>query len=66
MMSMDTLHEKLSKPATRALDNAGITTVEQLIAHSEKELLQLHGMGKKGITIICTFLAEQELMLKTV
>ncbi len=63
-MSLVILHDRLSKPAGRALDNAGITTVEQLTSFSEKELLQLHGMGKKGIVMINTYLAEQELSLK--
>lgn len=36
---------KLVSPARRALQNAGITTLEQLTEVTEKELLQLHGMG---------------------
>lgn len=39
----------LSAPARRALENNGITSIERLASLSEKELLQLHGMGKSSI-----------------
>lgn len=42
----------LSAPARRALENAGILTLEQLSEKSEKEILQLHGMGKASIPIL--------------
>lgn len=35
----------LAAPARRALENNGITSVQQLSKYSEKEILQLHGMG---------------------
>ncbi|MBM7565547.1 RNA polymerase alpha subunit C-terminal domain-containing protein [Paenibacillus sacheonensis] len=35
----------LSAPARRALENRGITTVQQLSACSEAEILKFHGMG---------------------
>ena len=40
---------KTSAPAQRALESAGITTLEQLTKVTEEELLQLHGMGQKSI-----------------
>ena len=36
---------ELSAPATRALESAGIKSLKQLSAYSEKEILKLHGMG---------------------
>ncbi|MDP1801300.1 MAG: RNA polymerase alpha subunit C-terminal domain-containing protein [Bacteroidota bacterium] len=35
----------LAAPARRALENAGIKTVKQLSTYSEKEILELHGIG---------------------
>ncbi len=42
----------LNAPARRALENAGIKTVKQVSKYSEKEILQLHGMGKSSIPIL--------------
>ena len=39
----------LAAPARRALENKGITTLQQLSKFSEKEILQLHGMGPGSI-----------------
>lgn len=39
----------LSAPARRALENNGISTLDHLATMSEKEVLQLHGMGKSSI-----------------
>ncbi|MCU7549367.1 DUF1801 domain-containing protein [Chitinophagaceae bacterium LB-8] len=39
----------LSAPAKRALENNGITTLEQLSRLTEKEVLSFHGMGKSSI-----------------
>lgn len=43
---------KTSAPAQRALQSAGITSLEQLTKVTEAELLQLHGMGQKAIGIL--------------
>lgn len=40
---------KLAAPAIRALQGAGITSLEQLTKVSEEELLQLHGMGTNAL-----------------
>ncbi|MGA0558763.1 helix-hairpin-helix domain-containing protein [Larkinella sp. VNQ87] len=53
--------EKLAKPTQRALAGAGIHTLEQLAQYSEKEFLQLHGIGKKALQVLKTALAEQNL-----
>ncbi|RHW40150.1 hypothetical protein D1B33_00160 [Lysinibacillus yapensis] len=39
----------LSAPARRALLHRDITTLEQLSAYSEKEILSLHGIGPSSI-----------------
>ena len=39
----------LSAPARRALENAGIKTLQQLSAYSETEILKLHGMGRGSL-----------------
>ena len=43
---------KIGAPATRALNNAGITYIEQLTKMTEKEVLALHGMGPKALRIL--------------
>lgn len=52
---------KVSRPALRALDEAGITTLGQLAALSEKELLKLHGVGPKGVRILRQALEQEGL-----
>ena len=49
---------KISQPAHRALQGAGIDTLEQLTQYSEHELLALHGFGTKALTILKDTLAE--------
>lgn len=49
---------KLSAPARRALENAGIDSVEKLATYSEKELLKLHGLGKTAIPILRDVLTD--------
>lgn len=39
-------------PAGRAFKAAGYTTLEQLLAADEKELLALHGVGPKAIRLL--------------
>ncbi len=48
----------LSGPARSALQAAGITTLGQLSRYSEKEILKLHGMGKKTIPILKQSLSD--------
>jgi predicted RecB family nuclease len=42
----------LSGPARGALEYAGITTLQELSQHSEREILKLHGMGPKSLPIL--------------
>ncbi|MCH5689652.1 RNA polymerase alpha subunit C-terminal domain-containing protein [Niabella sp. W65] len=46
----------LSAPARRALETAGITSLQQLATYSEKEILKLHGMGKASLPLLRTAL----------
>lgn len=55
----------LSAPARRALETAGITTVQKLSAYSEKEILELHGIGKASLPILKTALKGEGLHFKS-
>lgn len=46
----------LSAPARRALENNGITTLQELSKFSEKEILQFHGMGPASLPKLRTAL----------
>lgn len=50
--SPDNLPSGIGSPAHRALTTAGITKLEQFTTVSEKELLNLHGVGPKVVRII--------------
>ena len=39
-------------PARRAFDAAGYTTLEELLAADEKDLLALHGVGPRALRIL--------------
>ena len=48
----------VSRPAQRALEAAGFTSLEELTHVSEKDLLALHGFGPKGIRMLNAVLAR--------
>ncbi len=54
----------LSAPARRALTNKHITSLKQLSSFSEKEILQLHGMGPASIPLLRAALQEEQLTFK--
>jgi DNA-directed RNA polymerase alpha subunit len=54
----------LSAPAQRALENNGITTIQQLSNYSEKDLMKLHGFGKSSMPLLRTVLDEKGLTFK--
>jgi DNA-directed RNA polymerase alpha subunit len=54
----------LSAPARRALENNGITTLEQLSKYSKKEVLKFHGMGKSTIPKLEKLLAEENMAFR--
>ena len=55
----------LAAPARRALENNNITTLKQLSAFTEKEILKFHGMGKSSIPKLKQALKECQLAFKT-
>ncbi len=55
---------ELAAPARRALENAGITTIILLAKCSEKEILQLHGIGKSSLPKLQKALEEKGLTFK--
>jgi hypothetical protein len=55
---------ELSAPARRALENNGITTLEQLSEYTEVGLLQLHGMGPASMPKLRAALAAADLHFK--
>ena len=62
-MEKDLASLKISQPAHRALANAGILSLQQLSGWTEKQLLQLHGLGPSAIPVIKAALAEMGLKL---
>ena len=52
---------KLSQPALRALQNAGITNLQQLSKMTEKQFSKLHGIGPSGIKALKQAMAEKGL-----
>lgn len=57
IMELDTILQKLAKPAQRALHNANINTIDQLTALSAAELAALHGIGRNALSTITETLA---------
>lgn len=55
---------KLGQPAIRALQGEGIEKLDQLSQYTEKDLLALHGFGKKGLEILKVVMAEQGVSFK--
>lgn len=60
----DWLLSLLYAPAQRALENKGITHIEQLAQYSEKEILALHGMGKSSIPVLTEALKKKGLKFR--
>jgi|GEM_PF-142254 len=58
------LPEDIGKPATRALEEAGLTTLEQVASKTEEELLALKGIGPKAVETLSADLADAGLSLK--
>jgi len=62
--SRDNEFGKLSAPAKRALENAGIKSLEGLSNYTESELLKLHGIGPSSIPKLKLALKGNGLSLK--
>ncbi|MGF9966250.1 RNA polymerase alpha subunit C-terminal domain-containing protein [Bacillus rhizoplanae] len=54
----------LSAPARRALENNGITSLQQLSNFSEDEILQFHGMGPSSLPKLKTALQTNGLSFR--
>lgn len=54
----DALPRSIGSPALRALLLAGITSLGQVAAHSEEQLLALHGVGPRAVRILKEVLLE--------
>jgi len=50
----------ISAPARRALEREGINSLTQLTKYSEKDLLQLHGMGPKAIGSLSNYCLKRK------
>jgi len=55
---------KIGSPATRALEEAGYSHLEQLTKVAEADLGQLHGMGPKALGLLRDALKEKGLSFK--
>lgn len=62
-MDIELLLKKLAKPAQRAILSTGVTTLEQLSIMTEKEVSNLHGIGKNALQVIKSTLKEYGLSL---
>lgn len=51
----------IGKPAANALSNIGITELEQLSRIDEKNLLKIHGIGPKAVSILKQALSDSNL-----
>ncbi|MFC4779102.1 RNA polymerase alpha subunit C-terminal domain-containing protein [Paenibacillus sp. GCM10023252] len=56
---------EMPAPARRALEHHGITTLQQLSEHSEREILKLHGMGPASLPKLRSALQSQGLNFKS-
>lgn len=56
----------LSNPARRALEHQGITSLQELAKYSEREILQLHGIGPSSMPKLRGALQSQGLSFKTI
>ncbi len=62
--SNDNFLSLISAPAKRALENNGIDTLEKLSKFTEKDILQLHGIGKSAMPKLSGALKEKGLSFK--
>ncbi|WP_203235036.1 DNA-directed RNA polymerase subunit alpha C-terminal domain-containing protein [Mucilaginibacter terrigena] len=54
--------DKLSKPARRALANAGINNLQELSKLTEKEFMKLHGIGKSTLATLRIAMEEKGIL----
>ncbi len=63
MTTPDGFPRGIGQPATRALLAAGYTDLTQLDGVPAADLLRLHGVGPKAVSVLRKALAEQGLSL---
>ncbi|MBL4678331.1 MAG: hypothetical protein JKY70_19335 [Mucilaginibacter sp.] len=65
-MSKSEIHliPKISAPASRALEGAGLHTLNDLAGITQKQFMQLHGMGKYGLRIVLEAMNKVGLQFK--
>ncbi|HYN97691.1 MAG TPA: DNA-binding protein [Pilimelia sp.] len=51
----------IGRPANGALLHAGITTLAQVAAYRRRDLLAMHGVGPKAVSMLAAALAEHGL-----
>ncbi len=56
----------LSRPAVRALLSAGITKLKDLSKYTEKEILELHGIGPTAIPILKNAMHAKNITFKNI
>lgn len=49
----------IGRPATRALLGAGITTLDEVAARSQADLIALHGVGPRAVRVLGEALADR-------
>ena len=64
MSGEEALPAGIGGPATRALTLAGYERLEQLTEVTEREVLQLHGVGPKAVRILRERLSERGLAFR--
>ena len=58
------LPDDLGKPATQALEEAGLTTLAKVAEKTEDEILELHGVGPKAVEALAGALEAEGLSFK--
>ncbi|WDI32289.1 hypothetical protein PUV54_03670 [Hyphococcus flavus] len=58
---MTALPKTLAAPARRALDRAGLTTLEKLAKLSEPDVAALHGMGPNAMSALKDAMKKHDL-----
>jgi predicted flap endonuclease-1-like 5' DNA nuclease len=59
------LPDAIGKTAARELSLNGITNLERVSAHTERDLLAIHGVGPKAVRILREVLAERGLTFRS-
>lgn len=60
----DAFPAAMGRPANAALVDRGVTTLDQVAAMTERELLAVHGVGPKAVRILRDELASRGLAFR--